>query len=75
MEVVPDDFSYLDPDRLQVAYERDMSAEQRERFADAMAATKKRASESSIQPPYGINLLDGRRITLADMREPSDAAE
>jgi hypothetical protein len=30
---VPDDFSYLDPDRPDIGYQRDLTPEQREQFA------------------------------------------
>jgi hypothetical protein len=63
---VPDDFSYLDPDRPDITYEKDMTPEERERFAPQIAATKARAAKSSVQPPFGINLPDGRRITRED---------
>jgi hypothetical protein len=69
--VVPTDFEFLDPDRPEVVYEKDMTPEDRERFASEMEATKTRAAKSSVKPPYGINLPGGRRITSADMRDPS----
>ena len=61
---VPSDFEFLDPDRPDVVYEKDMTPEERERFAERIAAVKARAAKSSIQPPYKVHLPDGTEIPV-----------
>lgn len=66
MGYVPSDFEFLDPDRSDVVYEKDMTPEERERFAVEMAATKARAAKSSIQPPFKVHLPDGTEIAVGE---------
>lgn len=63
--IIPDDFSYLDPDRPEVMYESDLSDDERQRLAPGLAAMHKRAASGvRLGPPWTIKLEDGSSFTI-----------
>ncbi len=73
--LIPSNFEFLDPDRPDVVYEKDMTPEERERFKVERATTKARQAKSSIQSPYKICLPDGTKISREDMSNPRDTGD